>query len=227
VHNVLESYVRERYAREWRPNLRNVVVPDGAWRDDDKLIFVMQFDVCSSEHVRSDPVKASAFASALEDAVQESIDQNTFNERVGGDGWAFASRNGYSLVRAAHRIAQKLKTGILEADIRVGMDFGPVTLGKDRNGQPRFESGPAVGQSAKLQASSAPGALLTFPPVATRLLAEYEVNWPFFELVSSNTEFRAKLGAKGWSIAEKSKPEEVQTVPKLEALRLQGMTFEM
>ncbi len=227
VHNVLGSYLRQRYTPDkWRAHTVNIIAPDQKWFDPDGLMYVMQMDICDSEMIRSDPVRASAFRPIFDAIVEEVLDGIEFHENVGGDGAAFADRNGYILIRAAHRIAAELKKSLLDANVRVGLDFGPVTSGEHPDtGARRLEQGRPVTRSARLQAASAPGHLLTLPAVVDSL-SEYEANWPFFDLQPSHKQFRAKHVGQGWSIAEKAKPGEPETVERLVALPLHELKIE-
>jgi class 3 adenylate cyclase len=227
VHNVLGSYVRRRYGGEWHPHTVNIVEPGGDWLDDDGFMYVLQIDVQDSTRLRSDPLWADRFHIELERAVAWACDGILFREPYAGDAIALADPNGFVLVRATHRIAQHLKT-TLDTEIRAGLDFGPVVIVKnEQTGQRRLDRGTAIWRSARLQASSGPGALLTLPAVVKRLAA-YEVDWPFFELTAQNKNdgFRARRVRQKWSIAEKTKPKEADLVDQLMVLPLHELKFE-
>jgi hypothetical protein len=227
AHNVLGSYLRHRYTPDrWRAHRVNIISPEQKWIEPDGLMYVMQLDICDSEAIRGDPVRASAFRPMLDAIVEEVLDGIDHHENVGGDGVAFADRNGYILVRAAERMAVALKNSLLNASIRVGLDFGPVMLGKKLgNDGKRFEQGQPVTRSARLQGASAPGHLLTLPAVA-ETLAEYQINWPFFDLAPHHPGFLAKKSERGWSIQEKAKPAEAEQFERLVALPLHDLKID-
>lgn len=226
VHNVFGSYLRLLYTPDrWRAHTVNIIAPRKKWFEADGLMYVMQLDICESEIIRDDPVRGGAFRPIFDEAVKDALDSINFFEWVGGDGVALADRNGYVLIRAANQIARALKASMLNANVRVGLDFGPVKIGVNERGERRFEQGRPPVRSARLQAASAPDHLLTLPAVV-ETLAEFEVGWPFFDIALHHKDFRAQKTEQGWSIQEKSRDGEAEYVDRLVALNLRDLKIE-
>jgi hypothetical protein len=221
VHNVLGSYLRHRNTtNSWRPNTINIISPGENWTENDDFKFVAQIDVFESEAIRNDPIKSSFFRELFDGALLRAADCIDYKELVGGDGAALADSNGYILVRAVQRMAEELQGSLLNASVRVGLDFGPVRITQSADkGARRLDQGPSIIRSARLQNSSKPDYLLTVPEVVKKLQT-YEINWPFFRLEPAAVGFGAAWNGTEWTINAKTPENGGSKAPELIALPL-------
>ena len=161
-------------------------------------------DIVNYSKILNDPSLSEIFPHRFTSILMDARDGIEFFEPVAGDGFAFADRSGYLLMRAAQEIAFELRESVFGAEIRFGLDYGVLRIKKnddENRGVDQLGADPVIQRSARLCAAGAPGAVLLLPNARDALL-RYEVDWSFEKLLPGDDTVRAQYINGHWDIGK-------------------------